>query len=89
MLGIKKEDVSEYMTGGLHYYVRLLGCRKDSEKLLARIAKKSTLPLLIRLAESGSLPRTGKKMLRKRYPCIQSVHIRSDRQIQDSISERI
>jgi len=64
MLGIKKEDVSEYMTGGLHYYVRLLGCRKDSEKLLARIAKKSTLPLLIRLAESGSLPRTGKKMLR-------------------------
>ena len=64
MLGIKKEDVSEYMTGGLHYYVRLLGCRKDCSKLISLIAKESQLPLLARLSESESLPDTGQKMLR-------------------------
>ena len=64
MLGIKKEDVSEYISGGYHYYARLLGVRKDRQKILARITKESTLTLLTRLSESGTLPSAGKKMLR-------------------------
>ena len=64
MLGIKKEDISEYISGGYHYYARLLGVRKDRQKILARITKESTLTLLTRLSESGTLPAAGKKMLR-------------------------
>ena len=64
MLGIKKDDVTEYIKGGCHYYARLLGVRKDREKILARIAKESPLTLLTRLSESESLPAAGRKMLR-------------------------
>lgn len=64
MLGIKKEDVTQYIRGGRHYYARLLGVRKDSQKLLSHIAKESTLTLLTRLSESGTLPVVGKRMLR-------------------------
>lgn len=64
MLGLKKNDMAEYMTNGYHYYARLLGCRKDCSKLISLIAKESQLPLLARLSESESLPDTGQKMLR-------------------------
>ena len=64
MLGIKKDDITEYIKGGFHYYARLLGVRKDREKILARIAKESPLTLLTRLSESESLPAAGRKMLR-------------------------
>lgn len=64
MLGIGKEDVSEYINSGYHCYARLLGIRKDSEKLLTRIVKESSLTLLTRLSESESLPGAGRKMLR-------------------------
>ena len=64
MLGIKKNDMSEYIKGGYHYYARLLGIRKDREKILARIAKESPLTLLTRLSESESLPAIGRRMLR-------------------------
>ena len=64
MLGLKKEDVELYMNGGYHYYARLLGFRKDRERLLPRIAKESALPLLTRLADSSQLPPVGQKMLR-------------------------
>ena len=40
MLGIKKTDVEEYIDGGYHFYARLLGFRKDREKLLTRISKE-------------------------------------------------
>lgn len=63
MLGTKKDDMEEYMANGYHYYARLLGVRKDRQKILAQIAKTSSLPLLIRLSESGDLPATGRKML--------------------------
>ena len=64
MLGIKKSDESEYINSGFHYYARLLGCRKDKEKLLSYISTKSTLPLLARLSADSSLPAAGQKMLR-------------------------
>ena len=64
MLGIKKTDVEEYIDGGYHFYARLLGFRKDREKLLTRISKESSLPLLIRLSETETIPPLGRKMLR-------------------------
>lgn len=63
MLGIKKNDVTAYIENGYHFYARLLGFRKDREKLLTRISKESPLPLLIRLSESQALPSLGRKML--------------------------
>ena len=64
MLGIKKADVSEYISSGYHSYARLLGIRKDRENILARIAKESSLTLLTRLSDSQNLPAAGRKMLR-------------------------
>lgn len=64
MLGLKKDDMAEYMNNGYHYYARLLGCRRDCSKLISLIAKESRLPLLVRLSESEALPDTGQKMLR-------------------------
>ena len=64
MLGIKKEHVQEYIENGYHFYARLLGIRKDSEKLLSLISAKSSLPLLVRLSESSDLTGPGANMLR-------------------------
>ncbi len=64
MLGLKKNDMTEYMENGFHFYARLLGYRKDSAKIISRIAKESPHPLLARLSESGELPSIGQKMLR-------------------------
>ena len=64
MLGTKKKNVQEYIDGGLHFYARLLGFRKDKSRLLTEISKKSSLPLLARLSESSSLSETGRRMLR-------------------------
>ena len=63
MLGTKKDCLQEYVDGGYHYYARLLGVRKDKEKLLSGIAKKSSIPLLTRLSEGESLPELGNRML--------------------------
>ena len=48
MLGLKKNNVREYMENGGHFYAKLLGFRKDRQDLLSVIAKKSALPLLTR-----------------------------------------
>ena len=64
MLGTKKSSVRTYRENGFHYYARLLGFRRDQGSVVAAAAKKSSLPLLIRLSDSGSLPETGKLMLR-------------------------
>ncbi len=64
MLGLKKEDTAVYVEDGYHYYARLLGFRKDREKILAYAARKGNLPLLTRLADSAHLPPAGQKMLR-------------------------
>lgn len=64
MLGIKKSTVEEYIDGGYHYYARLLGVRKDREKILSSVAKNGTLPLLTGLYDTEEIPEAGKKMLR-------------------------
>ena len=64
MLGTKKNDVEEYIESGRHFYARLIGYRKDNEKLISHISKASPLPLLMRLSEQESLPAIGQKMLR-------------------------
>lgn len=64
MLGIKKDTVQEYIDGGYHYYARLLGVRKDREKILSSVAKNGTLPLLTGLYNTEEIPEAGKKMLR-------------------------
>lgn len=63
MLGIKKNTVEEYTKGGYHYYARLLGFRKDREKILSSIVKSSTLPLLTNLYNTDKIPEAGQKML--------------------------
>lgn len=63
MLGIKKNTVEEYIKGGYHYYARLLGFRKDREKILSSIVKNSSLPLLTNLYDTDKIPETGQKML--------------------------
>ena len=64
MLGIKKKNVQEYTENGFHFYARLLGVRKDSEKILSAVAKKGELPLLAQLSRMQELPPLGQKMLR-------------------------
>ena len=64
MLGLKKDDMTEYMDSGYHFYARLLGYRKDRAKLIRLIARESPLPLLAKLSDSEELPYAGQKMLR-------------------------
>ena len=63
MLGIKKDSVEEYIEGGYHYYARLLGYRKDRERILGSVVKNGTLPLLTSLYETDDIPEIGQKML--------------------------
>lgn len=63
MLGIKKNAVNEYLEKGPHFYARLLGFRRDSEKIVSAIAKKSTLPLLTKPYQDEMLDPIGRKML--------------------------
>lgn len=63
MLGIKKNSVEEYEDGGFHYYARLLGYRRDRERLLGNLTRSGTLPLLTSLYETDDLPERGQKML--------------------------
>ena len=64
MLGIKKDDVNTYIESGRHFYARLLGYRKDRAKLISRISKESSLPLIARLSDMDELPSLGQRMLR-------------------------
>lgn len=63
MLGEKKSALEEYISGGFHYYARLLGFRKDKEKLLGQIAKNCPLPLLTSPYKTDTVSEIGKKML--------------------------
>lgn len=63
MLGIKKKNVQEYTENGCHFYARLLGVRKDSEKILSAAAKKGELPLLAQLSQAQDLSPLGQRML--------------------------
>ncbi len=64
MLGIKGKNVQEYIENGFHFYARLLGVRKDSEKILSAVAKKGELPLLAQLSQTQALSPLGQRMLR-------------------------
>ena len=64
MLGVKKKNVQEYTENGFHFYARLLGVRKDSEKILSAVAKKGELPLLAQLSQTQALSPLGQRMLR-------------------------
>ena len=64
MLGIKKKDVRKYIENGRHFYARLLGFRKDREKLFSLFSEMSRVPVLTRLSESSGLPPLGQQMLR-------------------------
>lgn len=63
MLGIKKSTVEEYVKGGCHYYARLLGFRRDREKILSSVVKNGRLPLLTSLYDTDAIPEIGQKML--------------------------
>ena len=63
LLGIKKNTLQDYVEGGYHYYARLLGVRKDKERILSLIYKNSRIPLLSKLSEEDSLPELGSQML--------------------------
>ena len=63
MLGLKKENVKTYIKNGYHYYARLLGFRKDREKVLTYAAREGKLPLLARLTDRTHLPPAGQEML--------------------------
>lgn len=63
MLGIKKTAVNEYLENGPHFYARLLGFRRDCEKVVSAIAKKSPLPLLTRPYDDPGIEPAGRKML--------------------------
>lgn len=63
MLGVKKNTVNEYVEKGPHFYARLLGFRRDSEKVVSAIAKKSSLPLLTKPYQDKGLDPIGRKML--------------------------
>jgi len=63
LLGTKKNNLHDYIEGGYHYYARLLGVRKDKERILSIISKNSRIPLLSKLSEEDSLPKLGSQML--------------------------
>ena len=46
-----------------HFYARLLGFRRDCEKVVSAIAKKSPLPLLTRPYDDQGIEPAGRKML--------------------------
>jgi predicted nucleotidyltransferase len=64
MLGIKKNDVDTFIAEGYHYYARLLGVRKDKERILGQIARKSSIPLLTNLYRGEELSEHGQRLLR-------------------------
>ena len=63
MLGIKTSNVTSYINGGYHYYARLLGVRKDKNKLLGSISQNSSLPLITSLYKLDEIPKIGQDML--------------------------
>lgn len=64
MLGTKKVNFQEYPGKELHFYARLLGYRKDKQKIISHITAKSSLPVLMRLEDQKMLAETGQKILR-------------------------
>lgn len=64
-LDITKEDFSNVLNSGLNPYIRILGFRKDSQELVSKIAKLSSVPVVTTVKSRDCLDDLSKKMLSK------------------------
>ena len=65
LLGLCKKDIAHYKEQNYHYYAKLLGFRKDSQKLLRAISQNSRIPLFTKAEDMKKIRKDGKKMLKK------------------------
>lgn len=66
LLQLDKKDLDRYQSDDYIYYARMLGFRAEAEPLLTAIKKKSSIPLLSKLADADPLlSDNGKHMLAK------------------------
>lgn len=63
LLDIKKEHMDSYKKAGYCQYARVLGFRKDGQKILSLIKKYSDTPLITKLSHADSLSETGQRMI--------------------------
>ena len=65
LLNIYKTDMDSFCKEDYVYYVRMLGFKKEAEPLLGLIKEHSEIPLISKLADSGSVihQANGRKML--------------------------
>ena len=65
LLDIRAADLSLYKEAGGCQYARVLGFRKEGAKLMARIKRSSSIPLITKLTQTEGLSETAQKMLRQ------------------------
>ncbi len=65
LLNIRTEDMNLYKEEGGCQYARVLGFSKDGSKLLTRIKRTSSVPLLTKLTQTEGLSKAGLRMLRQ------------------------
>ena len=65
LLNIRTEDMTLYKEEGGCQYARVLGFSKDGAKLLTRIKRTSSVPLLTKLTQTEGLSKAGLRMLRQ------------------------
>ena len=65
LLNIRTEDMTLYKEEGGCQYARVLGFSKDGAKLLTRIKRTSSVPLLTKLTQTEGLSKIGLRMLRQ------------------------
>ncbi len=63
LLDINKEHMESYKNAGYCQYARVLGFRKDAQKILSLIKKYSDTPLITKLSHAASLSETGQRMI--------------------------
>ena len=55
--------MESYKNAGYCQYARVLGFRKDAQKILSLIKKYSDTPLITKLSHAASLSETGQRMI--------------------------
>lgn len=63
LLDIKQSHMDSYKKAGYCQYARVLGFRKDSQKILSLIKKYSDTPLITKLSHADALSETGQRMI--------------------------
>ena len=53
VLGMREEDISRWKEEGYALYARILGFRRQSSPLLSRLHKKSSIPLITKMADAA------------------------------------